>query len=62
MFKQAQRSPRQNTEISTDGAPAIVGRYRGFSIFLMEKVPSLHTIHCVLRRQHLVANRVVNYK
>ena len=41
--------------VATDGAPAMVGRYRGFATFLKEKVPGIRTIHCVLHRNNLVA-------
>ena len=36
----------------------MVGRYRGFSVFLKEMVPNVRTIHCVLHRQHLVAKKL----
>ncbi|XP_071036604.1 zinc finger BED domain-containing protein 5-like [Parasteatoda tepidariorum] len=41
--------------VVTDRAPAMVGRYRGFTTFLKEKVPGICTIHCVLHRNNLVA-------
>lgn len=44
--------------VSTDGAPAMVGRYRGFSACLKEKVPTVYTVHCVLHRQYLVAKQL----
>lgn len=48
--------PLENiTAVATDGAPAMVGRYRGFATFLKEKVPDVRTIHCVLHRNNLVA-------
>ena len=40
--------------VATDGAPAMVGHYRGFSVFLKEEVLTVHTAHCVLHGQHLV--------
>ena len=43
---------------ATDGATAMVGRYRGFASLLKEKIPNLFTVHCVLHRQHLVAKRL----
>ena len=50
------------TVAATDGEPAMIGVYRGYSVFLKEKVYFVHTVHYVLYRQHLVANnRVVNY-
>ncbi|KAF2347510.1 Ribonuclease H-like domain [Trinorchestia longiramus] len=44
--------------VSTDSAQAMVGRYRGFSVFLKEKVPSVYAVHCVLHRQHLVVKKL----
>lgn len=46
------------TAVATDGAPAMVGQYRGFAGLLKEKVPDVHTVHCVLHRQHLVAKKL----
>lgn len=40
---------------ATDGAPAMVGRYRGFLAHLKTAVPGIFTVHCVAHRQHLVA-------
>ena len=40
---------------ATDDAPAMVGRYRGFTSFLLLKNPHLFSVHCVIHRQHLVA-------
>uniref|UniRef100_UPI00358EF091 protein FAM200C-like n=1 Tax=Myxine glutinosa TaxID=7769 RepID=UPI00358EF091 len=40
---------------ATDGAPAMVGRQRGFIALLKNQVPSVFAIHCVVHRQHLVA-------
>jgi len=45
------------TAVATDGAPAMVGRYRGFATLLKQKVPHV-TIHCVLHRTHLVAKKL----
>ena len=42
---------------ATDGALALVGRYREFSSLLKEKNNHLFAVHCVLHRQHLVAKR-----
>uniref|UniRef100_UPI00358E1F13 protein FAM200C-like n=1 Tax=Myxine glutinosa TaxID=7769 RepID=UPI00358E1F13 len=38
-----------------DGAPAMVGRQRGFIALLKNQVRSVFAIHCVVYRQHLVA-------
>lgn len=46
------------TAVATDGAPAMVGWYRGFARLLKEKVPDVRTVHCVLHRQHLVAKKL----
>lgn len=46
------------TAVATDGAPAMVGRYRGFASLLKKKVPNVRTVHCVLHRQHLVAKKL----
>ena len=43
--------------VASDGAPAMIGRHRGFSVFLKETVPTVHTAHCVLHRQHLVEEK-----
>ncbi|XP_010775064.1 zinc finger BED domain-containing protein 5-like, partial [Notothenia coriiceps] len=40
---------------ATDGAPSMVGRYRGFTTLLKEQVPHVLTVHCVLHRHNLVA-------
>lgn len=43
---------------ATDGAPAMVGRYRGFIAFLKAEVPNVLCIHCVVHRQHLVGKNL----
>lgn len=43
---------------ATDGAPAMVGRYRGFATFLKERVPQVLTVHCMLHRHNLVAKNI----
>ncbi|GBP71622.1 SCAN domain-containing protein 3 [Eumeta japonica] len=45
-------------EMATDGAPAMVGRYRGFINHLKRIIPGLTAIHCVIHRQHLVAKHL----
>ncbi len=47
---------------ATDGAAAMVGRYKGFIGFLKAAVPDVHTIHCMVHRQHLVAKKLVLQK
>ena len=46
------------TAVATDGAPAMVGRYRGFATLLKQKVPHVVTVHCALHRNHLVAKKL----
>ncbi|XP_076144513.1 zinc finger BED domain-containing protein 5-like [Alosa pseudoharengus] len=43
---------------ATDGAPAMVGRYRGFATLLKHQVPHVLTVHCVLHRHNLVAKNI----
>ncbi|CAH1965963.1 unnamed protein product [Acanthoscelides obtectus] len=44
--------------LATDGAPAIVGRYRGFISYLKQNVSGVLAIHCIIHRQHLVAKNL----
>lgn len=44
--------------IATDGAPAMVGRHRGFIAILKKEIPDILAIHCVIHRQHLVAKNL----
>ncbi|CAH2008316.1 unnamed protein product [Acanthoscelides obtectus] len=44
--------------VATDGAPAMVGRYRGFISYLKQNVSGVSAIHCVIHRQHLVAKNL----
>ena len=51
--------PLQNIiSVATDGAPAMVGRYRGFVSYLKKVVPDVLAVHCVIHRQHLVAENL----
>lgn len=43
---------------ATDGAPAMVGRYRGFVSRLKNVAPNVLTIHCIIHRHHLVAKHL----
>ncbi|XP_076044729.1 zinc finger MYM-type protein 6-like [Oratosquilla oratoria] len=43
---------------ATDGAAAMIGRYRGFSAYLKKAVPNVVCVHCVVHRQHLVAKNL----
>lgn len=40
---------------ATDGAPSMIGCYRGFTAYLKKEVPKVLCVHCVVHRQHLVA-------
>ncbi|CAH2014528.1 unnamed protein product, partial [Acanthoscelides obtectus] len=44
--------------VATDGAPAMVGRYRGFKSYLKQSVSGVLAIDCVIHRQHLVAKNL----
>ena len=46
------------TAAATEGAPAMVGRYRGFATLLKQKVPYVVTVHCVLHRTHLITKKL----
>ncbi|XP_030298040.1 zinc finger BED domain-containing protein 5-like [Sparus aurata] len=43
---------------ATDGAPAMVGRYRGFATLLKQQVPQVLTVHCILHCHNLVAKKM----
>ena len=43
---------------ATDGAPAMVGRHRGFISYLKKAVPEVFAIHCVVHREYLVAKHL----
>ncbi|KFD58206.1 hypothetical protein M513_00969 [Trichuris suis] len=44
--------------VATDGAPSMVGRYRGFLAPLKEVVPDALAVHRTLCQQHLMARRL----
>ncbi|CAH1991094.1 unnamed protein product [Acanthoscelides obtectus] len=44
--------------VAIDGAPAMVGRYRGFISYLKQNVSGVLAIHCIIHRQHLVAKNL----
>jgi hypothetical protein len=44
--------------VATDGAPAMVGRYRGFISYLKEVVPNVVVVHYVIHRQNMVAKNL----
>ena len=43
---------------TTDGAPSMRGRYKGFIAHLKKAVPKVFYIHCVIHRQNLVAKKL----
>ncbi|VVC40502.1 Hypothetical protein CINCED_3A016764 [Cinara cedri] len=43
---------------ATDGAPAMIGRQRGFIAHLKNAVPGILTVHCVINRQYLVSKNL----
>lgn len=58
-FFQEKSIPLTNIiSVATDGAPAMVGRYRGFISHLKRIIPGVTAIHCVIHRQHLVAKNL----
>ena len=44
--------------IATDGAPSMIGKYRGLITHFKDLNPNIFTIHCVIHRQHLVAKNL----
>ena len=46
------------TTCATDGAPSMMGRYRGFNVFLKSENPNVIICLCVIHRQHLVAKNI----
>ncbi|GFS61768.1 zinc finger MYM-type protein 6 [Trichonephila clavipes] len=44
--------------VAIDGAPAMVGHYRGFIGHLKQNVLGVLAIHCVIHQQHLVAKNL----
>ena len=58
-FFQEKEIPLRNIiGCATDGAPAMVGRHRGFISHMKSVVPELFAIHCVVHREHLVAKHL----
>ena len=58
-FFQEKEIPLCNIIVSaTDGAPAMVGRHRGFIAYLKNAVPNVFVVHCVVHRGHLVAKHL----
>ena len=46
---------------ATDGAPGMIGKYRGFTAFLTKAIPHVMTIHCVVHWQNLVAKNITEH-
>ena len=44
--------------IATDGAPSMIGKYRGLITYFKGLNPDIFSIHCVIHRQHLVAKNL----
>ncbi|XP_025414674.1 protein ZBED8-like [Sipha flava] len=57
-FKEKNIPLKNVIPIATDGAPAMVGRHRGFIAFFKNEIPGILAIHCVIHRQHLVAKNL----
>ncbi|KFM56859.1 SCAN domain-containing protein 3, partial [Stegodyphus mimosarum] len=43
---------------ATDGAPAMTGSQKSFMSYLINKIPDVIAVHCVIHRQHLVAGNL----
>lgn len=60
-FYEEKEIPLSNiTAVTTDGAPAMTGRQRGFIAHLKQVVPDIVAVHCVIHREHLAAKRLSN--
>ena len=58
-FYEVKGIPMQNIiQCATDGAPAMVGRHRGFIALMKREIPGLIAIHCLIHRHHLAAKHV----
>ncbi|KAG8234482.1 hypothetical protein J437_LFUL014602 [Ladona fulva] len=57
-FKEKEIPLSNIISVATDGAPAMVGRYRGFLAYLKKEVPNAFTVHSIIHRQHLVAKNL----
>ena len=49
---------RNMISCATDGAPNMLGRYKGLVARIKGEVPNLFAIHCVIHRQHLFAKNL----
>jgi hypothetical protein len=54
-FKEINISFTNILSCATDGAPSMIGRYRGFVSYLKKVVPNVTSVHCVIHRQHQAA-------
>ena len=44
--------------VTTDSAPAMIERHRGFLAYLKQAIPNVLSVHCVIHRHHLVAKNL----
>nr|XP_042717488.1 protein ZBED8-like [Chrysemys picta bellii] len=57
-FKEKEIPLSNILSVATDGAPAMIGRYKGFLAYFKKAVPNVFAVHCVIHRQHLVAKNL----
>ncbi|KAG9484262.1 hypothetical protein GDO78_009921 [Eleutherodactylus coqui] len=58
-FFQEKSIPLTNcVPLTTDGAASIIGQYRRFIADLKSAIPGIMAVHCVIHRQHLVAEHL----
>ena len=43
---------------ATDGAPSMIGRYKGYIVYMKKAISRIFCIHCLIYRQHLVAKKL----
>ena len=58
VFKDKQIPMSNVIACATDGAPAMIGRHRGFIQHMKTASPGILAIHCIIHRQHLVAKHL----
>ena len=58
VFKDKQIPMSNVIACATDGAPAMIGRHRGFIQHMKTASPGILVIHCIIHRQHLVAKHL----
>lgn len=58
-FLSEKQIPVENiSACASDGAPAMIGRHKGFLSRLQKRVPGLFRVHCILHREHLAAKQL----